>query len=273
MGAMETRLECAPVQRGAEAFEFPVDSPMSALLIHGWAGSPSEMRPLGQQLAAQGVAVAGVRLPGHGTSVADFARVHWSEWVTAARAAYLTLRRRYEQVLIIGFSLGGTTALYLSAAQAWDVRLAGVVTINAPVTVPRWYLRAERMRRFFGRPIIEEARLDEADPTGNARAVYYPNPPLRAALQARRLIVEARHRLAAVRAPLLVLQSREDLSINPHDAMRIIQTTGSTDKQLRWLDNAQHLTPLNRDAPVVWAEVTRFIHRLGAVPAATRNPA
>ena len=38
---------------------------VSALLIHGLTGTPYEMRYLGEQLAARGVRVRGVKLAGH----------------------------------------------------------------------------------------------------------------------------------------------------------------------------------------------------------------
>ena len=42
------------------------DGPARALLIHGFLGSPRDMRPLAEALAAAGVATRGVLLPASG---------------------------------------------------------------------------------------------------------------------------------------------------------------------------------------------------------------
>ncbi len=44
---------------------------MGALLIHGYTGSPPEMRLIGDYLHERGLTVLGPLLPGHGTNVAD----------------------------------------------------------------------------------------------------------------------------------------------------------------------------------------------------------
>ena len=48
----------------AEPFYFPGNS-TGCLLIHGFTGTPKEMRPLGDFLADKGYSVLGIRLSGH----------------------------------------------------------------------------------------------------------------------------------------------------------------------------------------------------------------
>jgi len=54
------------------------------LLVHGFSGSPPEMRPMGVYLAEKGLTVIGVRLAGHGTTPEDMARTGWRDWVASA---------------------------------------------------------------------------------------------------------------------------------------------------------------------------------------------
>src|SRR2546427_411191 len=54
-----------------DAFSLPGSRPLGCLLVHGFTGTPEEMRPLGEALAARGFPVYAVRLAGHGTDVAD----------------------------------------------------------------------------------------------------------------------------------------------------------------------------------------------------------
>lgn len=55
-------------------------------MIHGFTGSPASIRPIGEWLAAQGLSVLGVRLPGHGTSPDDLASTRWTDWAAEADA-------------------------------------------------------------------------------------------------------------------------------------------------------------------------------------------
>src|SRR5262245_56069673 len=86
-----------------------------ALLIHGFLGSPRDMRPLGEALAAVGVDVRGVLLPGFGPDTARLSRVRADEWLAAARSAWNELRDGAERTTLIGFSMGGAIALSLAA--------------------------------------------------------------------------------------------------------------------------------------------------------------
>ena len=65
-----------------------------ALLIHGFLGSPRELRPLAQELASAGVTARGVLLPGFGADIARLKEVRAEEWLAAARAAWEETRRR-----------------------------------------------------------------------------------------------------------------------------------------------------------------------------------
>ena len=66
-----------------EAFHFPAAHPseVGALLIHGFMGSPKELRPLGEHLAANGVNAHGILLPGFGTQISRLATIKRAEWL------------------------------------------------------------------------------------------------------------------------------------------------------------------------------------------------
>ncbi len=63
----------------AEPFVFP-GGPVGCLLVHGFTGTPKEMRWLGEYLAGQGHTVLGVRLAGHATQPEDMIRARWWDW-------------------------------------------------------------------------------------------------------------------------------------------------------------------------------------------------
>src|SRR5215210_2772252 len=85
----------------------PVDAPVACLLIHGFSGSPPEMRWLGGYLAGRGVRVEGVRLAGHGTEPEDLTYLTWRDWLQSAAEGLARLAQEGRKIVVIGFSMGG----------------------------------------------------------------------------------------------------------------------------------------------------------------------
>ena len=73
--------------------------------IHGFTGSPYEMRHLGDALARTGATVRGLLLPGHGTSVDDLERTDWQDWASAVEREIDAMFRRCRTVAAVGQSL------------------------------------------------------------------------------------------------------------------------------------------------------------------------
>src|SRR3979409_1628694 len=63
------------------------------LLIHGFCGTPPEMRGLGEHRAASGFRVHGVLLKGHGTTPEDVATTTRGDWVASADCKLAGARR------------------------------------------------------------------------------------------------------------------------------------------------------------------------------------
>lgn len=95
-------------------------SSAAALLIHGFLGTPAEMRPLGRTLRDSGIAVTGLALPGFGQDIDRLPRTRVDDWLGAATDAWLEVRRDKERSILVGFSMGGAIALCLAAAAPPD---------------------------------------------------------------------------------------------------------------------------------------------------------
>src|SRR5688572_15481652 len=86
-----------------------------ALLIHGFLGSPRDVRPLAEELAAAGVTARGVLLPGFGDQIDRLRGVKARQWLETARDAWEETRDGAQRATLIGFSMGGAVALRLAA--------------------------------------------------------------------------------------------------------------------------------------------------------------
>ena len=108
---------------------FHEGSDKGILLIHGFTGSVSHMRPLGDALADRGYTVMGINLPGHATTEADMAKSDWRQWLDAARTALVKLKKSCLSVTVAGLSMGGVIALILAEEGLADA----CVSISAPM--------------------------------------------------------------------------------------------------------------------------------------------
>ena len=57
------------------------------LLIHGFTGSPSHMRTVGDAVHAAGFTARGILLPGHGKTIDEMAKSNDRQWHEACRQA------------------------------------------------------------------------------------------------------------------------------------------------------------------------------------------
>ena len=105
---------------GAEPFSLGTGE-IGVLMIHGFTGSPASMKPIGVALAAQGLRVEGIRLPGHGTSISDLRNRRWAEWIDEASRGLDRLRAGCATVVVFAQSMGGAVALHLAATRGHDV--------------------------------------------------------------------------------------------------------------------------------------------------------
>lgn len=85
------------------------------LLIHGFTGSTYDFKDLAVRLNEKGYTVYAVRLPGHATDGIDFLSVKAEDWVREVYDKYLDLKAQYNKVYVVGYSMGGTLALYLGS--------------------------------------------------------------------------------------------------------------------------------------------------------------
>jgi carboxylesterase len=115
-----------------EPFSAP-GGPHGALVLHGFTGNPSSMRGLAEALAAAGFAVELPVLPGHGTSVEDMLTTDFTDWSATVEQAYLELAGRVARVVVVGLSMGGTLAAWVTTRNPGT---AGLVAINGMFEPP-----------------------------------------------------------------------------------------------------------------------------------------
>jgi carboxylesterase len=232
--------------------------PVGCLLIHGFTGSPPEMRPLGEYLAGHGLTVEGILLPGHGTTPEDLLRSRWQDWTSASEVALYNLLGRCRQVFVGGLSMGGLLTLYLGAHHKVD----GLIPMAGAVMANNWRLWLAPVFKYFIKYLAKAGSTDLTDPEAPKRIWSYEVIPLAAAHELLRLQRETRRRLHLVTAPTLILQGMHDTAVPPRAARYIYDHIASTDKEIVWLENSGHCLTVDSERFQVFEKVHRFITRL-----------
>lgn len=239
----------------------------AVLLLHGAGDTPHSLRYLATDLHARGYTVHAPLLPGHGTTIRDFAQSTAERWLEAAGAAYRALRREHAWVAIVGQSMGGALAVQV-AATAPELP---ALTLLAP------YLAMPRMLQWVGRlaplwSIVQPYPSSESvgsvqDPAEQGRSLGYGFFPPRALRALQLTARRAWAALPAVEAPTLVVQSSEDNRIAPADAERAFARLGARDKRLVWVEGAGHVLTVDYGREKLFQRVGDWLEEHGGAPA------
>lgn len=224
------------------------------LALHGFTGSPFEVRAIGELLHRMGFGVYAPALAGHATSEADLDATTADDYLAAADRAYDEARRRFRRLYAVGLSMGGTLALHLAATR----RFEGVVTISAPVflyplvsaSVPVIHQWAPRFRM----------PANFAAWQGNV--VGYKSVTAAAARVVVDVLARVRGQLHHVAAPLLVVQSIRDLTVPVDSARTIYGEAASRTKHLELVDAGSHLMTVEPNLSLIAGRVVEFLNDL-----------
>jgi carboxylesterase len=243
-----------------------------ALLIPGFMGTPKEMRPLGEALAAAGLAVRGILLPGFGPDSARLGAVRAADWLRAANDAWDEVAEGAARTTLVGFSMGGAVALQLAARRAPDRlvliaphwRFADRRALALPVA--KHVIRAIRpfQDADFANPGVRQAFAEMApgadldDPAVQARLRRETALPTATLDELRRVSAGGGAVAHRVDAPTLILQGRSDVTVLPRDTRRLATCVGGPISLHELSGGHLLVSPEGRSWPAVRDLVVRF---------------
>jgi carboxylesterase len=242
--------------------------------LHGLGGGPYEVAPLIEALQGSGLRVLAPVLPGHEGPGPVMPPSRWRDWAATAQASYHELARQPGPIVVLGFSTGGTLALWLASRAPVTrlVLLAPFLAIRYSGLVP---LRPASYLSQIAKVLPDLPRRPPAirDPKMRRWAEAqdrFQTFSLAATLSALELIDEVLPLVPLIQTPTCIQQGRLDTVVEPGNASWLMRHLGSADKRLLWFDRSDHLLALDRERDRVIAEALAFA--LGVEPDRAEKP-
>ena len=250
----------------AEPFLFLGDPAKPAcLLIHGFTGTPKEMRWMGEYLYQQGFTCLGVRLAGHATHPEDMIRSRYMDWMASVEEGYHLLRGVTDNIFLIGLSMGGNLALLMSTRLAQPV--TGVIAMSTPARLPTdypiWLLQLVSFVMRYRPKTKETPGSGWFDKSAYIDHISYSRNPVHSSAELKKLILEMHAALPRVNVPVLLMHSKNDTYVLPDNMEDIYrELVNASDKTKLYVAGSGHVLPRDAAREQVFTSAVEFIERI-----------
>jgi len=241
---------------GGEPFSFGEGGGPGVLLMHGFTGSPYEVRNLGEMLYENGFPSIGPVLPGHATIASDLARTTAADYFEMAEQSFDEARNRFSRVYLAGLSLGGLLSLHLNTKHA----VSGIICLSTPVFLDPLVAGALPMLSRW----MPDLHVPANFAAWQGNVVGYKTVPFNAAPAVLEVLETVKNELDQVRAPLLLIHSKGDPTAPIGNAEYIRDHVGSTDAHIEVLEGYDHLITVGERLLRFQDHIIGFLRRLEA---------
>jgi carboxylesterase len=253
-----------PSQPDPRLSAFDLGRGPTALLVHGFTGTPFEMRYLGGHLARHGFRALGVRLPGHGLDPFALERTTAMDWVNEARAALLD-QPQGQKAHLVGLSMGALIAALLAADHPERVASLSLCAPALYLSRTRSILMHLTALRLLSPRLrfLPKRASDLHDPRMRARLPSIGVTPAAAAGQFGLLRAWARRALPRVAAPVLIAYSELDKTVPVSAVRACARLVGSRPVRMVRLTRSSHVVTLDVERARVAEEIEGFLREAG----------
>lgn len=246
---------------GAEPIDLPLEGAHGVLMLHGAGDTPQSQAALARYLHEQGFSIRAPLLRGHGRDLAAMRDVSADTWLEDVLAEFERMRRAHDRVSIVGLSMGGALAATI-ASQRDDV--ASLVLLAPYLEMPPLISRLASTAALWGWAVPYFSSRGEAsihDPDAASRALGHGIMTPEALHALYEVVLRADGALPRVKAPALVIQSREDNRIPPESAERGFARLGSIEKRFVWTVGAGHVITVDYGHQRVFELTANWLER------------
>lgn len=229
------------------------------LYIHGIMGSPIEFIPFAENLINAPIDYKTILLPSHGGSGRAFLKSNRHAWQSCIDQEVEKLVKQYQQVYLIGHSLGGLLAL--NAAIHFPI--SGIMLINTALRTRITFqqislsLRVLLASKNSQDPLISTYR----DSFSISLEDWWTMPgwvvPMAEVL---RVASKTRKILPLINAPVFIYQSLKDETVHPISAQLLKKSLVNSKVKLTYFNNSTHAFFEEKDRQLMVGDLTQLIN-------------
>jgi len=217
------------------------------LLIHGFGGGVHEVSPLADHLISIGYEAVCPLLKGHSASKKEMRMVTYKDWIDSVEKELLRMRETSDDIVLIGFSMGGLIAFNL----ACKYKIKAIITLNTPIYF--WNIHQAFLN------IIDDLRNKQFY---HCRRYFKEtgNFPIKSLIEFLHLLRQTKPLLKNVNCPILVIQAEDDDTVKRKSVDYICQHLSSHKKSVKYFKKCGHLILLSPIAMQVMTCIEGFLH-------------
>ena len=249
---------------------------IGCLMLHGFMGSPSSSRDMGEYLAQNGVTVHCPLLPGHGNLPYHIHKISRHDWIAEAEEGLQTLSQYCDQIFLIGHSMGAVLSAHL-AQKTKDI--CGLILLAPLYDVPDWRIKMSIFGRFImpwfyplkrkdvdrdifvGRVLDFNPDLDPNDPALDDYFYEASRLPMDGIDEMRKMANLGRKLWPRTFQPVIIFQGGHDPAVNSGNTEKLFQKIGAADKEMKFFPKVGHelMRPVEPIHQKVWQKILEFI--------------
>lgn len=209
------------------------------LILHGFSSSPAVYRALIPQITRYDAIVCPV-LPGHAENLECFSQVTATQWLNYVQEHYLVLQDNYEQVDVLGLSLGGLLACELAKTYSINHLYLLAPALQLQMNVPLM-LAIARLAHCLGFAHFRSAAGNILN-TKEAE-ISYRKLPVNAIIEM--LTLAKNYQWQAPNCPVDLFLGAHDAVVNSQAVEELFLPLNNV--HIHWLINSAHVLPLDND--------------------------
>jgi len=250
------KLKPFKINEGAKPF-FYRKSKICCLLLHGYTSTPQEFNLLAEYLVKKNISVYAPLIKGHGTDPIDLANTNYKDWMKSAEDALIKVEKEYDNIFIIGNSLGGNLAFLLKN----DKKIKGIISLGTPIffrfglTIrlffPFMYLFKDFQKKYY----TEEIKKVIED----NKKVHYDYYPLNTIFSVLKVMKMTKRILFKIDKPVLIMQSSKDITLSNSNALYLFNNIRSNKKKLVFIPDSYHVFIIDKYKKMAFDEIYDFI--------------
>lgn len=247
--------------------EYKNDSQNLILLVHGFSGYPRNSEYLAERLnETLKYDILVPQLPGHNQTLSELKKSRFESWIKKIRKTIDDNKNKYENIYLIGFSMGTLIVTILSDEYE---KVKRMVLIAPPFAFP---IKKEIL--LFLAPVLKPIKKYHYKDIGKNKLnnnIYdekmrkkYPakfeKEPIESIIEFNKLRNMAQKKYKTNTTPFLVIQSTEDRVATYDENYKFLKKNrGPTYVRFVNVENSGHMIPLDYDRDKIAVETKKFL--------------